>query len=172
MSRTLVKIILLFFVVTLMKCRSTTDAGSLNDPSSSPEYRDRLPRDTEPIAYSVRLAPKYDNDTGEYEFGGQVEILVRVNHITAYVTLNARDMTIKDVAITEYRTQTDVPLIGYELIEADEFLVIHADANLLTGRQYLVKVMFLGYLRPDMTGFYHSTYTVDGEKKYVTTTFM
>lgn len=155
-----------------MKCRSSTDAGTLNDPGSNPEYRDRLPRDTEPIAYSLKLAPKYDNDTGEYEFGGQVEILIRVNHITASVTLNARDMVIKDLKITDYKTETDVPLIGYEMIEANEFLVINADMNLLAGRQYVVKVVFLGYLRPDMTGFYRSTYTVDGKKKYVTTTFM
>lgn len=155
-------------VHTVTKCHSVINAGNLNDPDLSPEYRDRLPRDTEPIAYSVRLAPKYDSETGEFQFGGQVEILIRVNYITAYVTLNARDMVIKDVAITERLTQTDVPVVGHEMIETHEFLVIHTDTNLLAGRQYLVKVAFVGYLRPDMTGFYKSTYTVDGVNKYVT----
>lgn len=166
------KIVLLFAVVTVVKCRGTIDVGTSDDPGPGPEHRDRLPRDTEPISYKVRLAPEYDDDTGKFKFWGQVEILVRVNHITADVTLNARDMVIKEVAIIEYQSKTDVVLIGYEMIKADEFLVIHAGANLLAGRQYLIKVTFLGYLRPDMTGFYRSTYTVNGVNKYVTTTLM
>jgi aminopeptidase N len=102
-----------------------------------------------------------------YTFGGQVEILIYVNSITPNVTLNAKDMQIKSLAITEFKTQTDVAVDSYELDNDAEILKIYADNNLLVGRRYQVKIVFQGLLRTDMTGFYKSVYKEDGVTKLV-----
>jgi len=137
-------------------------AGSADQAESS-SYR--LPRDTQPLAYGLRLVPKYDVGSDMYTFGGQVEILIYVNSITPNVTLNAKDMQIKSLAITEFKTQTDVAVDSYELDNDAEILKIYADNNLLAGRRYQVKIVFQGLLRTDMTGFYKSVYKEDGVNK-------
>ncbi|VVC40906.1 Hypothetical protein CINCED_3A003082 [Cinara cedri] len=119
---------------------------------------DRLPRDTEPLAYGLRLVPSYDKPSDQYQFGGQVEILIKVNEITPNVTLNARDMVIKSVAVTEYSTQTDLEMDAFVMVPDEERLVISTTKNLLAGRRYQVKIVFQGMLRTDMTGFYRSVY--------------
>lgn len=129
-------------------------AQSESDPSSS--YR--LPRDTRPLAYGLRLVPKYDKGSDAYTFGGQVEILIYINCITPNVTLNAKDMQIQSVAITELKTQKDQVVDSYELDNDAEILYIYAQNNLLPYRRYLVKIVFQGLLRTDMTGFYRSMY--------------
>uniref|UniRef100_A0A2S2PB91 glutamyl aminopeptidase n=2 Tax=Schizaphis graminum TaxID=13262 RepID=A0A2S2PB91_SCHGA len=142
-------------------------AGSADEAESS-SYR--LPRDTQPLAYGLRLVPKYDAGSDMYTFGGQVEILIYVNCITPNVTLNAKDMQIKSLAITEFKTQTDVAVDSYELDNDAEILNIYADNNLLVGRRYQVKIVFQGLLRTDMTGFYRSVYKEDGVTKWMAVT--
>jgi len=106
----------------------------------------------------LRLAPKYDEGSDLYTFIGQVEILIYVNSITPNVTLNAKDMQIKSVAITEMKTQKEQPVDSYELDNDAEILYIYAENNLLAYRRYQVKIVFQGLLRTDMTGFYRSMY--------------
>lgn len=139
-------------------------ASSLRYADDSPYG---LPRDTEPLAYGLRLAPRYDPAENQYTFGGQVEIWVHVNSITANVTLHARDLEIKSVAIVESKTQTSVAVDGNEMDASAERLVIYAGSSLLPGRVYQVRIVFQGLLRTDMTGFYRSLYTENGERKYV-----
>lgn len=132
------------------------------DPSE-----DRLPRDTEPLAYGLRLVPNYDKSSDQYTFGGHVEIWIRVNAITPDLTLHAKDIQIKSVAIVEVRTQTALEVDGHDLFPDTERLVIYANQNLLAGRQYQVRILFQGLLRTDMTGFYRSVYNEDDQFKYV-----
>jgi hypothetical protein len=124
----------------------------------------RLPRDTRPVAYGLRLAPNYDAGSGQYGYAGQVEIMIAVDSITPNVTLNAADMQVNSVAVVESVKQTELEVDGYELVRDTERLNIYVASNLLVGRRYEVKITFQGYLRPDMTGFYRSTYTRNGTR--------
>ncbi|XP_060860635.1 glutamyl aminopeptidase-like [Metopolophium dirhodum] len=141
-------------------------AQAKSDPSSS--YR--LPRDTKPLAYGLRLVPKYDKGSDLYTFGGQVEILIYINCITPNVTLNAKDMQIQSVAITELKTQKDQVVDSYELDNDAEILYIYAQNNLLPYRRYQVKIVFQGLLRTDMTGFYRSMYKENNVTKWMAVT--
>lgn len=134
--------------------------------SSLGEPNDRLPGDTVPLAYNLHLAPGYDAGSGAYAVGGQVEILIAVVNITPNVTLNARDLEIKSVAITELVTQTAVEVDGHDLFE-NEQMTVYANKNLLAGRRYQVKIVFQGPLRDDMTGLYRSAYRERNVTKYV-----
>lgn len=128
----------------------------------------RLPLDTEPLAYGLRLMPKYDEPSKQYQFAGQVMILIKVNKITPSVTLNARDMIIKSVAVTEYSTQTDLEMDTFYMVPELEQLFISTTKNLLAGRRYQIKIVFQGLLRTDMTGFYRTTYTENNKTMYGT----
>lgn len=149
-----------WFVLAVVLVSTGGDTGD-----GSVSYR--LPRDTEPVAYGLRLVPKYDQPSNAYSFGGQVEILIRVNSITPNVTVNAKDMQIKSVAVTEYKTQTDLEVDGYDMLPDQEQLVIYVAKNLLVGRLYELKIMFQGLLRTDMTGFYRSIYKENNVNKCV-----
>lgn len=145
-------------------------SSAVNDPAqaeaeSDPSSSYRLPRDTKPLAYGLRLVPKYNQGSDVYTFGGQVEILIYINCITPNVTLNAKDMQIQSVAITEFKTQTDIPVDSYELDNDAEILYIYAANNLLAYRRYQVKIVFQGLLRTDMTGFYRSMYKENNVNK-------
>lgn len=145
--------------VLLLPLVSATSAA---EPSG-----DRLPRDTEPLAYGLRLLPAYDQSADRYSFAGHVEILIRANEITSDVTLHARDLDVRNVGIVEAETQTAVDVEGFRLQGATERLLIHTGQSLLAGRQYQVEIGFQGLLRTDMTGFYRSLYKEDGESRCV-----
>lgn len=130
---------------------------------------DELPRDTEPVAYGLRLAPRYDPVADQYAYGGNVDIWIRVNAITSVVTLHARDLQIKSVAIVESQTQVSVPVDYWTMLADQERLVIYPGDHLLAGRVYQVRIVYRGLLRTDTTGFYRSLYTENGQQKYVRT---
>jgi len=143
-------------IVALVAALVAVHPNASSSAESEPSYR--LPRDTKPLAYGLRLVPRYDKGSDLYTFGGQVEILIYINSITPNLTLNAKDMQIKSVAITELKTQADIPVDSYELDNDAELLHIYSSSNLLTYRRYQVKIVFQGLLRTDMTGFYRSMY--------------
>lgn len=161
------KIVIFLFILGITFFKEYSINGESTGYDSNDDSAYRLPRDTQPFEYGVRLVPKYDKGTNMYTFGGQVEILIKVNSITPDVVMNAKDMEIKSVAITEFQTQTDLEVDGYQLVKDTEQLVINVAKNLLAGRYYQVKIVFQGYLRTDMTGFYRSLYNENGETKYV-----
>lgn len=127
----------------------------------------RLPGDTEPLAYGLRLVPRYDQGDDRYTFTGQVEITIKVNRITPNITMHAKDMRITSAGVTEVETGIDLKVDSHVIFRDEELLVIYMGKNLLVGRQYEVRMTFHGYLRTDMTGFYKSTYVVNNETMYV-----
>jgi len=157
-SKTITKIIVLVAALVAIHPISSFAGNQPAKAKSGSSSSYRLPRDTRPLAYGLRLVPKYEKGSNLYTFGGQVEILIYINRITPNVVLNAKDMQIKSVAITETKTQTDMPVDSYVLDNDAEILNIYAANNLLAGRKYQVKIVFQGLLRTDMTGFYRSTY--------------
>lgn len=159
--------IMIFLFILIIVLKEYSISGESADYKDTNDLAYRLPRDTEPVEYGVRLVPKYDKGSNMYTFGGQVEIVIKVNSITSDVIMNAKDMEIKSVAITELKTQTNLEVDGYTMIADTERLVIYAAKNLLAGRYYQVKIVFQGYLRTDMTGFYRSLYNENGKNKYV-----
>lgn len=162
MSQT--KIIFLIVLIAVATVRRVTGA---NDDPVQDDSSYRLPRDTEPVAYGLRLAPVYNQNSDRYQFSGQVEILLKVNRFTSTITLNAKDIRINSAEITEYKTQTNIEVDGCIMVPDKEWVVIYPAKNLLKDRQYQLKLVFQGLLRTDMTGFYKSTYWVNNVNKCV-----
>lgn len=121
----------------------------------------RLSGDTEPLAYGLRMVPRYDKDGDRYTVDGQVEILIKVNRFTQNIKMHAKDLLITSVTVTEVVTETELPVDSHDVDRDNELLLVYVGKNLLVGRQYDVRITFRGLLRTDMTGFYRSTYTVN-----------
>jgi len=149
-------IVLLFALGAVIAVRGTADDSGY-----------RLPRDTEPISYGLRIAPNYKAGDNTYEFTGRVEILLKANYYTSNITLNAKDIKIWKWELVDYKTQTKMNVDECNMIPEKEWAVIYPTDHLLQGRQYQLNLIFSGLLRPDMTGFYKSTYRVDDVNKCV-----
>lgn len=139
----------------------------LADPFDGIEYR--LPNDTKPIHYDIWLTT--DVHRGEFEFSGQVTILIDALVNTNQITLHHRDIEISNVNLM---SETGVPIqsnVPFTSVPATEFLVITPTAQLIALSKYQVQITYSGSLRDDNAGFYHSSYVNPaGETVWLATT--
>lgn len=130
---------------------------------------DRLPGDTEPVSYELRLRPSVDTATGDYTYRGRVNIAVRARRYTTAVTLHAgRLVTVSAVSdVLNVRVNRSIRVVGYEHDGLAERLVLTLDWWLLPGRLYRFAVDFEGELRDDLTGFHKYFYDVGNQSRCV-----
>ena len=136
-----------------------TPAAALPDlPALDPH---RLPRAVVPSRYDVRLEPNLPTAT----FTGDVTIQVEVVEPTAWVVLNAADLSI-DTAVVGGRAATVVEL------PEQQRLALHLDPPLPVGPTEIA-LTFAGELNDKLAGFYRSRYTdADGNEQVIGTTQM
>ncbi|XP_031848716.1 suppressor of ER stress-induced death [Nomia melanderi] len=134
----------------------------------------RLPRSVLPDSYELRLIPFIWE--GNFTYHGEVKILVNVTEDTKNVTLHAVSMDI-DESFTNIREHllTSNSTKAIRIVEQRndterQFHVIKTSDTLKAGKQYLVHFKFVGYLNDYLQGFYRSSYTVDGQKRWIATT--
>lgn len=114
----------------------------------------RLPNNTKADAYDISLAT--DIDRGLFNFSGSVTINVTVLKPSNYITLHARQLTIKTVSLKSADGSE------YDLAEPDydqqtEHLTIKCLRGNLTNKVTL-HITYNGTLRSDEAGFYRSSY--------------
>lgn len=122
-----------------------------------------LPGDTVPESYALAVEPNLGavNDS----IAGRVHISIRVKKTTPVITLNAKDLTVLQVQITDRSTGRDVKVDSWDYDDDREQLKIHAVGFVLANRKYIVYLRFVGALRNDNNGFFKSFYTShSGEK--------
>lgn len=125
----------------------------------------RLPNNTEPIAYKLTIRPTIDPKNNIFTFTGNVVINIRVKSSTKELTLNADDLEIESVKVTDTNTSTEFAVIEYNCIVRNQQLkILLEEPGFIADRVYDVKISYTGNLRNDMTGFYKSSY-VDEETK-------
>ncbi|KAG5356004.1 Aminopeptidase 2 [Yarrowia sp. B02] len=128
---------------------------------SEPPSRVLLPTDFTPKFYHLTLEP----DFSTFKYHGQCDISLEVNEPTDTLVLNSIDQEISRVEIEE---------IGLAEVSYDK------DAETATFKfpkkidldEVKVKITFVGILNDLLNGFYRSSYTENGEKKYLATTHM
>jgi len=121
----------------------------------------RLPNSTEPIDYTLKIQTIIEPKSNQFKFTGNVTINIRVKTTTKELILNAVDLEIKQIEIsdTNLPTGTNIGSLSYSLSVKNEQLIIQLDQpGLIADRFYNVKITYSGQLRRDMTGFYLSSY--------------
>lgn len=142
--------------------------GAGDVPAAPP---DRLPGDTEPVSYDLRIRPVVDAATENYTFGGRVDIVIRALRYTTAVTLNSRDLTVSAVSgLRDTKTGALVPVAGYAYDEPAERLVVTLGKSIIPRRLYRLTVEFRGALRTDFTGFHKYFYDSQDDSRYLSYT--
>lgn len=124
----------------------------------------RLPRNTVPSKYSIRIRPDFDNFT----FSGAESIEIDVLEPVSSIVLNAVDLEIGAVQVTASNGSTFSGQV--ELDVASERAVIALENQLAPGPATL-HVNFSGTLNDQLSGFYRSKFRGDnGEELFIATT--
>jgi puromycin-sensitive aminopeptidase len=118
----------------------------------------RLPGGVSPTRYEVRLRPDLDDAV----FGGDVSILLDVEHTVDSLVLNAADLDISGC-------QVDGVDARWELHEDTERLIVHPADPVGPGHAVL-SVQFDGVLNDKLRGFYRSVYVDENGQQQVIAT--
>ncbi len=124
----------------------------------------RLPETATPERYAIRLTP----DLTRFTFTGEETITITVHEATQDLVLNACELTIQQVALTD---ETGASQPGRATLdEPNERAVLEFPQAIRPGR-YTLRIAFEGSLNDKLRGFYRSIYkNAEGEDVVLATT--
>ena len=123
----------------------------------------RLGEALRPFLYEVFLEP----DLKKFTFEGVETIHFNLGRTVSSLTLHAADLKVREVSITSevlpaYGQKADT--ISYD--EKMETVTFHFKKPVKAGINYLLHLKFSGVLNDKMHGFYRTSYTVGGKKRW------
>ncbi|XP_061524305.1 thyrotropin-releasing hormone-degrading ectoenzyme-like isoform X2 [Phycodurus eques] len=133
----------------------------------APWRASRLPGSLRPRHYDLRVAVRMDNFT----FAGDVSIDVECVNATRFVVLHAHALQVSSVSVT-----ADGPGGGavrvqrHFLFPPNQMLVLVLHRELKAPRTYRVNVTFDAAIEDELLGFFRSSYTLDGERRFLAVT--
>ncbi|XP_025208516.1 endoplasmic reticulum aminopeptidase 1-like isoform X2 [Melanaphis sacchari] len=129
----------------------------------------RLPGDTEPRSYVLRIEPNLETENAS--FTGRVDITIKVKTTTSVITLNSKDLMLHEIKLKDENTGRNIRVISWSYAREQEQVMISVDGHVLGNRIYTIRILFEGILRDDGTGFFKSAYeTYSDGKKWITAT--
>nr|CAD7454245.1 unnamed protein product [Timema tahoe] len=140
-------------------------------PPKAPKLDVRLPRAIKPDSYDIKIIPFIVE--GNFTFHGAVSIVLNVTQDTRNVTLHVNDIKVLQdtVEVVEERdTNGSVAVQRISNDSARQFLVLHLAGVLTAGRQYTVRMRYIGNLNDALQGFYRSSYIVNNQTRWVAAT--
>lgn len=148
---------MLRILLLILCCSCVLTQGATDENEKMDVYR--LPNNTVPISYDLRISPILDSKTNNFSFTGQVTINIRVITPTEELTLNAYDLRIGEIEVTDVSLSMQIPVLSNITEDKNQQLKIQlGKPGLIADREYKVKISYSGELRDDMTGFYKSSY--------------
>lgn len=144
------------------------DTDSSTAPDALPKDV-RLPTDLHPTYYNLELKPDiYGDDPDKFQFEGYVEIFLNCTKSTSVIVVQVKDMTIPEHTIKVESVSPGHEAPKWTSTEEDkvrQFFKVNLDGPLTEGKQYVLKMRFMGPLSNSMEGIYWSSYEEGGEKK-------
>lgn len=126
----------------------------------------RLPKTSIPYLYDLALNTAVH--TGQRAFSGTVKISIAILEPTNYITLHNRQLDIDFSSITLKNTLTDVEYdVTVSNDEEREFIHIESATPLQEMELFTLEISFAGLLQLGTSGFYRSSYRLDGETRYL-----
>ena len=138
-------------------CRHSIASGSTNVVQ-----REVLPTNVKPLHYDLSLKP----DLVNFTFDGSEVIDFHVNEPTDYITLNCLEIEIQSAKIN------DSKIDDIKFDEDKQTVTFKFGQKLPVDSVAKLALNFTGILNNKMAGFYRSSYTENGETKYLATTQM
>uniref|UniRef100_U5EWR8 Aminopeptidase n=1 Tax=Corethrella appendiculata TaxID=1370023 RepID=U5EWR8_9DIPT len=130
----------------------------------------RLPNNSRPISYDIILTT--DIHKNNFDFTGNVKILVEIIEQTNKIVLNYRQISIDKVRYSlEGDSKYEDITKNTQTNEKFDFLTLESTKNFEKGKKYIFEIDYKGELRNDNGGFYRSSYkNSDGETRWIATT--
>jgi len=125
----------------------------------------RLQGGVTPVSYTLRV----DTDLDRLSYSGRVKIAIvtSVSPKLCRIVLNAKDVRVTGVRVSDLNTGDPLPVIDWQLVDGDEQLTVMVGGRcLIPTRYYVVAVDFQAPLRDDMSGYYKSPYREGNVTKY------
>jgi len=122
----------------------------------------RLPDTVVPLSYALRVATDFENMT----YSGRVDIVIQTTASTNRIVMNAKEVQTTEVNVIDQKTNENLPLANFSMVDKNEQLVIALNKSMISSRFYLVNVTFKAPLRDDMSGYYKSSYRENNVTKY------
>lgn len=123
----------------------------------------RLPGDSVPIHYDINLVTNVH--AGRRNFEGNVKIQIEIIKTTGVITLHSRQLTVSSVNLYE-NDGSKVENTEFSLNADKDFLTItSASKPLNEGEKYTLDIAFNGNLQTGTSGFYLSSYQMDGTRR-------
>ncbi|XP_062557603.1 aminopeptidase N-like [Armigeres subalbatus] len=126
----------------------------------------RLPANTVPIGYDVHLTV----DLERFDFYGNVQISLSVTNVSSHVTLNAKELDMSNVQLTE-DTGRQLAMTLFVMQNDSEMVRFNFDSDLQVTQTYQLSIDFAGNITDDLKGLYKSSYYRGTEERFVATTF-
>lgn len=126
------------------------------------ELNYRLSGDVIPSRYEIQITPNLD----EWTYEGLVTIHVHATKENVReITLHSNDLTIQTVNV--YDEMANDLHVGeeYTYENATHKLSIATNADLELDKLYYLQIKFSGNMKDDMSGFYRSTYMMNGVER-------
>jgi len=128
----------------------------------------RLPTNIKPSKYQIYLIPFLIPEN--FTISGHIEIDLDVTEPSDNITLHIYDITIHEKDVTVLKEDGSmVDIVGHGYDEVRQFYIIKL-AEAPVSSKLKLSIFFTGVLNDELAGFYRSSYTENGEKKWIATT--
>nr|XP_006629061.1 PREDICTED: aminopeptidase N-like [Lepisosteus oculatus] len=137
----------------------------------------RLPSSLRPESYRVVLQVHlFPDPNSTFHFTGNSTVQFRCLQPTRQIVLHSHKLNLTQLA-SQYALLTghtaNTPRVVQSILRPEtQFLEILLDRELEEGKTYELYTQFAGDLADDLTGFYRSEYTENGEQRYIAATQM
>lgn len=125
----------------------------------------RLPDTSSPTFYELQFTPKFNGFNST--FTGVANITVVINSLTDVFTLNAKELNVTNITVTDVSTRKprslDVASLKY--VTHNEQLEIYLKIKIPPKKNILLSIRYTGNIRTDLTGLYISSYVENSVTK-------
>lgn len=135
---------------------TTQDAKKTYEQQEPEVYR--LPDHVTPQSYDLRIAPDIEKST----FSGKILIQVLIKLATQRIELHSKNLKITSLRVVKNMRLVDS---NYTLEPTNDLLIIETSNKFSYNTEYTVVIEFEGILEEKVTGFYKSSYIIDGKQK-------
>lgn len=130
----------------------------------------RLPKTSKPKHYDIHIDASKIH-TGDRNFTGEVGIHVVVTEPTYYIMLHSKTQVIEELKVNRMGDMSEVEIVGYNLNVPTDTLTIYFPGVVAVDSEFMVHIKYATVMPTSGTGFYMTTYNLDGIKYVGSTQF-
>ncbi|KAG5680753.1 hypothetical protein PVAND_010240 [Polypedilum vanderplanki] len=126
----------------------------------------RLPYTSKPEYYRVHLDVR-NIHTGALGYSGEATINIAILEKTNYVVFHSKNQVITELSARNLATNNEIVISKFRLTPAYDTILIYFANELAAGTKIAVTLKYSTNLVTSATGFYRTSYVMDGTTRYV-----